>query len=641
MDLENGDYLNNGSHYTVWQVIKAYWQSNKRFPLATYLSIMTLMAATVIGAFIAYKHWYSYFHTLPPVVVLIHKYELVAAAAAIVLSFYGLLLMFRFLFTVAIFMTVTLVAFDVVFNYWYNHFYDALQAYDKPTTVYLLVIFFAIAFTYIVVAVYRYYISQLFGLHWRRWLTEQFIGRWLQHRTYYLLENFDEQTDNPDQRIQEDVGSLVTMTMDLTMGMMSAVTTFIAFIYILWSLSGIFTISLGRFGTYHVPGYLVWVGVLYALIGTLLTIKLGRPLVMLNFEQQRREATFRYAAIDLRTHAENVALYHGEAQQRNIMQRLFDRVLENYLFIILRQKMLMWFTAGYNQLSVMLPLLVALPNYFDKVFLLGGLIQSLQAFNRVQDSLSFLINSYTQIAHWQAVGKRLTTFVNHMNEAEDKAESQNKLEFKKQNHNEITSKNISVATPRGELLLQGVNEVFKHGHHYLIEGVSGIGKSTFVRALAGIWPYSAGEVMLPEDKVIMYIPQRPYMPIGTLMDAILFPDKDNPVLEREVEKILKLCHLEHLISHLHETAVWTDQLSPGEQQRIAFARVLLHKPDWIFLDESTSSLDQANEELMYQLIKKEVPHCSIVSVGHRASLEKIHDHIINMSKYSTHQPVLA
>lgn len=641
MDLEHGEYLNGGRHYSVWQVIKVYWQSSQRFPLKTYLSIMAFMALLIISAFIAFKRHHAYFYTLPPEVVLIHRYQLVAGVVAMLAVFYGLLLYFRFLFTMAILMTVSLVGLDVVFNYWYNYFYDSLQAYNKDMTVYLLFIFITIAFTYIVIAVNRYYIAQLFGLRWRRWLTEQFISRWLQHRTYYLLENFDEHTDNPDQRIQEDVGALVSSTMDLTMGVMSASATFVAFIYILWSLSGIFTVSLGRFGTYHVPGYLVWVGVLYAIIGTLLTIKLGRPLVMLNFEQQRREATFRYAAIDLRTHAENVALYHGEEQQRTIMQRLFGGVLENWLNIILRQKKLLWFTASYNQLSVMLPLLVALPNYFDKVFLLGGLIQSLQAFNRVQDSLSFLINSYTQIAQWQAVGKRLTTFVNHMNEAETKALSQNKLSFDKHHDNAIVSKNISVSTPRGDVLLRDVNEAFKHGYHYLIEGVSGIGKSTFVRALAGIWPYSSGVAVLPDNKKIMFIPQRPYMPIGTLMDAILFPDKNNPALARQVEKILTQCHLEHLIAKLQETAVWTDQLSPGEQQRIAFARVLLHKPDWVFLDESTSMLDNANEELMYHLIKTEVPHCSIVSVGHRSTLEKLHDHIIDVSKYSAQHPAMA
>lgn len=640
MELPKEDYL-SGRHYTTWRVVKAYWQSNKRFPVVAYASIMTLLAVMIIGFLYTYFHYRSYFFTLPPIEARIHVSQTIAAIAIGLGIVYALLTIYQFLFTIAIMMTITLVGLDVVFNYWYNNFYNALQAYDEAGVVHLLVLFFAIAAVYIILAVYRYYVSSVFCLRWRRWLTEQFIGRWLQKRTYYLVENFDVKTDNPDQRIQEDVGELVNNTMSLTMGLMSSVATFIAFIYILWTLSGVITLPLGPLGTYQVPGYLVWVGILYAIIGTLLTIKLGRPLVSLNFEQQRREATFRYAAIDLRTHAENVALYNGEEQQGNIMQRLFNRVLENWYMIIMRQKKLLWFTAGYNQLSVLLPLIVALPQYFDKMFLLGGLIQSLQAFNRVQDSLSFLINSYTQIAQWQAISDRLTTFVNHMSDAEDKAARENKLVFNKQAANGIISRNISVATPRGEELLHGINEEFLHGNHYLIEGESGVGKSTFVRALSGIWPYSSGEAIFPEDKTVMYVPQRPYMPIGTLMEAILFPERDNPALEAQVSKVLKQCHLEHLVPRLGESAAWSDQLSPGEQQRVAFSRVLLHKPDWVFLDESTSMLDHANEELMYSLIKSELPHCSIVSVGHRATLEKMHDHIINVEKYSVPVPAPA
>ncbi|HTM63075.1 MAG TPA: ABC transporter ATP-binding protein/permease [Gammaproteobacteria bacterium] len=567
------------ANYTIWQLIKTYWKSSSRVP--AYLFIAVIMA-----------------------------------------------------------MTMTLVGLDVVFNYWYNYFYDALQAYNRNETIKLLVIFFVIAAFYIVIAVYRYYISQLFGLRWRRWLTEQFISRWLQKRTYYLLENFDEKTDNPDQRIQEDIAALVSNSIDLSMGLVSAVTTFLAFIYVLWKLSGVFVLPLGPLGTYHIPGYLVWVGILYAFIGSILTVKLGRPLVALNFEQQRREATFRYAAVDLRTHAENVALYRGEHHQRNILQRLFDGVLENWYFIILRQKILLWFTAGYNQLSVMLPLLVALPNYFDKVFLLGGLIQSLQAFGKVQDSLSYLVNSYTQIAQWQAIGQRLTTFVNHMNEAEHKADMQNKFHINKHETNSIVSKNVSVSTPRNETLLQNINEEFKHGASYLIKGISGIGKSTFVRTLSGIWPYASGTATFPKNKLVMYVPQRPYMPIGTLMEAIMFPDKKHPELEKQVPDILVKCNLEHLIPRLTESAAWSEQLSPGEQQRVAFARVLLHKPDWVFLDESTSMLDVANEKRVYHLLKSELPHCSIISVGHRPTLDEYHEHIIDMAKYSA-QPAMA
>lgn len=571
----NGSFLKSRS-YTIWQIIKIFWQSDaKRY---AYLSAIVIL-----------------------------------------------------------FMTVALVGMDVAFNYWYNFFYNSLQAYDKNGAIRLLGIFFGMAAVYIVIAVYRYYISQLFGLRWRRWLTEQFIARWLNKRGYYLLENFDEHTDNPDQRIQEDVGALISHSIDLVIGLVGAVTTFFAFIYILWTLSGILKIPLGSLGTLKIPGYLVWVGVIYAFFGTFFTFKIGHPLVKLNFEQQRREATFRFAAVDLRTHAEHVALYRGEQHQNGILRRLFGKALDNWYLIILRQKKLLWFTAGYNQASVVLPLIVALPNYFDKVFLLGGLIQTLQAFGRVQDSLSFIVNAYTNIAQWQAIGQRLTTFANHMYEVEDRAEKQNKLVFDYQAANSITVDDVTIDTPRNQLLLKNISENMTQGNNYLIKGMSGIGKSTFVRAIAGIWPFAAGEIKLPDNKTIMYLPQKPYMPIGTLAEAILFPEKDNPVLEEKLASVLRDCRLEAFIPRLHETAAWSEQLSPGEQQRVAFARVLLHRPDWIFLDESTSMLDLANEKHLYELLQAKLPNSSIVSVGHRPSIDVYHEHVIDMSKYSATQ----
>lgn len=567
------------SHYTGWQLIKSYWQSDQRALAYLFFSIVMVM-------------------------------------------------------------TVFLVGLDVVFNYWYNYFYDALQAYDKHGAIRLLIVFFVIAAFYIVLAVYRYYVSQIFGLRWRRWLTEKFVDRWLQRRSYYLLENFDEKTDNPDQRIQEDVGSLINFSIDLSMGLIGAITTFLAFIYILWQLSGELDIPLGRFGTLHFPGYLVWVGVIYAFIGTILTIKIGRPLVALNFEQQRREATFRFAAVELRTHAEHVALYRGESQQKGILNRLFGRVLDNWFMIIVRQKVLLWFTAGYNQLSVMLPLLVALPNYFDKVFLLGGLIQSLQAFGRVQDSLSFLVNSYPRIAEWQAVAQRLTTFVNHMSEAEEKAVGQNHLKVTKHPENSILVKGVTICTPRKELLLQNISTSFVHGNHYLIQGRSGIGKSTFVRTIAGIWPYAAGEMIFPEEQQVMFLPQRPYMPIGTLAEALLFPEEVTAENKEKLEQVLVDCRLEGLVSRLNEVAPWSEQLSPGEQQRVAFARVFLHKPDWVFMDESTSMVDLGTETFLYKQMKDLLPKCSIVSVGHRSSLNDHHTHVIDMEKFSQQRSMI-
>jgi len=558
--------------YTTWQLIKAYWQSEYKLSAYVFIATVLLMSMFIVGL-------------------------------------------------------------DVILTDWYNYFYDALQDYDRVGALDLLGIFLFIAGVYIVVAVYRYYLQQILALRWRNWLTKQFLDRWLAKRSYYYLEDFDEQTDNPDQRIQEDINSLVNASLSLAIGLVSSIVTFFAFIYVLWTLSGTINLPLGHFGTLHIRGYLVWVAVIYALVGTYCTFKIGRPLVPLNFEQQRREANFRFSAIDVRSHAENIALYRGEGHQKNLLRSIFSSVLNNWYAIILRQKLLLWFTAGYNQISVILPLIVALPNYFNKVFKLGGLMQTLSAFRQIQDALSFIVNSYTSIAEWQAVNRRLLSFLNHIQEVEHNAEEKNQFSYVTHDSADIVVKQLTVCNPHGDRLLADINEEFKHGHHYWVKGPSGIGKSTFVRVLAGIWPYGKGEIDLPKDKNILYLPQRSYMPLGTLRDALLFPHRIQPVNDNVLIELLHACDLHELTQKLNYVTAWSEHLSPGELQRIAFVRVLIHRPDWLFLDESTSALDIEHEISLYKLLKTRLPHCSIVSIGHRPSLKDYHDQEIDLEKY--------
>lgn len=559
-------------HYSIWQLIKLYWQSENKF--------------------------FAYSMTV------------------VILS-----------------LTIALVGLSVIFTYWYNFFYNSLQAYNLKDTMNAIWYFIGLAVISVLIQVYRYYLTQLFAIRWRRWLTDQLLVRWLAHRSYYYLETFDNRTDNPDQRVQEDVNDLVNTTINLVVGLVSALTTFPAFIVMLWGLSGVLRIPMGSWGILIIPGYLVWISLLYNIIGTLFTFWLGKPLIVLNFEQQRREASFRYGAIDLRNHAEHVALYRAEDHQRTILDRLFHRVLNNQYAIILRQKKLLWFTASFDQTAVLLPLLAALPNYFNKVFLLGGLMQTLKAFGSVQDSLSYLISSYTTIAQWRAIARRLTTFINHLDEIENKTQKADHLKVDVSKDDAITVKNITVSKPDGEVLLKNINQTFLPKKYYLLKGPSGIGKSTFVRAIAGIWPFVSGKVAMPIINNMMFVPQKPYMPLGSLKEALLFPNK---TMGKDVDlaDILTLCHLEHLIPRLNEVAAWTDQLSPGEQQRIALARILIQKPAWIFLDESTSMLDLKNEKYFYKIVKEKLPYATIISVGHRPSLEEYHDEIIDAQAYA-------
>jgi len=542
------------------------------------------------------------------------------------------LIAYNFLFFVSL-MTIALVGLNVLLNAWFNYFYDALQNYNAHAAYNLIIIFAFIAAVNVVLQVYRYYLQTYLGLRWRKWLTELIISRWMKKRSYYLLEQIGDQTDNPDQRIQEDVSSLVSLTLGLLIGLFGSIATFFAFIYILWKLSGDLIIPLGPFGVLHIHGYLVFVSIIYTLIGTMITLKIGQPLINLNFEQQRREANFRFAAIDLRVHAEHVALYRGEEQQKSSLFKMFLNVFENWYAIILRQKKLLWFTFGYDQTSVLLPIVVVLPNYLRKVFGLGGFMQALRAFGSVQESLSFIVHSYTTIAEWRAVMRRLLTFLNKIEEVSSLTINRNHFIYNYQNENLIIAKNVTLKTPEGEVMLENIDEQFVHGKHYWIRGNSGIGKSTFVRAVAGIWPYGEGEFILPQDKNIMYIPQRSYMPLGTLKAALLFPDEVFPVTDELLQQLLIQCDLPRLVDELDHVKVWSDHLSPGELQRIAFVRILLHKPDWVFLDESSSALDLNHERTLYDLLREELPNCSLISVGHRPSLSDYHDSVIDMAAY--------
>jgi putative ATP-binding cassette transporter len=511
---------------------------------------------------------------------------------------------------------------NVLLNKWNNAFYNSLQDKDYGAFVSLLIRFSWLAGLFIIAAVYSIYLNQMLQIRWRRWLTERYLGAWLAGGAYYRMQLTAGETDNPDQRIAEDLRLFVTGALTLGIGGMRAVVTLVSFLAILWGLSGSVTLPIGA-GGLTVPGYMVWVAFLYAIAGTWLTNLIGRPLVRLNFEQQRYEADFRFNLVRFRENTEGVALYHGEADElRNFRERFAD-VVRNWWAIMRRQKRLTWFTAGYGQAAIIFPFVVTAPRYFRGEIPLGGLMQTASAFGQVQDSLSFIVSSYTDIAAWRSVVLRLLGFERALARVRAEAAVEGVSRGPGAN-GELSLDHVDLQLPGGRPLVEGVSLDFRPGDTALISGPTGAGKSTLFRAIAGIWPFGRGEIRLPRDRRVLFLPQKPYLPIGTLREVVSYPTPAAGIDDAAIRDALQAVGLPQLAPRLDERAHWALALSPGEQQCIAFARALVQKPDWLFLDEATSAVDEETEVRLYSLLRERLPATTLVSVGHRSTLRAFH-----------------
>ncbi|MFT6834636.1 MAG: putative ATP-binding cassette transporter, partial [Francisellaceae bacterium] len=449
------------------------------------------------------------------------------------------------------------------------------------------------------------------------------VNEWLECKSYYFIENFDEYMDNPDQRIQEDVEMFAALTTELFLGFINAIVTLSAFISLLWIISGPLVFHFGSHFDVHIPGYLVWIALLYSVIGTYFAHKIGKKLTPLNFEKQHQEADFRYNAVHIRTYSECIALYHAKNNEKKGILRVFEKVILINLRLIGREKKLLFFTGGFQQISMIIPLIAALPMYFSKQIALGAIQQIMASFGQVESSMSYFVSSYSTIAQWRAVALRLVTFMNKLSRVA-KMYSDIKESHVECSGSEIKVENLTIKAQTDRVLIQGFNISFAPGRNYLIKGPSGVGKSTFVKTLSGLWPFFTGTISFPRNKKIMYIPQQSYFPLGTLRESICYPDNYD-IKDEKISEILEKVGLSRLIQCLNISKNWHEILSMGEQQKVAFIRIVLSKPDWVFLDESTSSLDIESEKNMYVLLRTELKNCSVVSVAHRESVAKYHD----------------
>lgn len=519
------------------------------------------------------------------------------------------------------------VAINVRLSYFNRDWFNAIQDKDEARFwTLLLTVFCFWAAIYVASAIYQYALQSYLRIRWRRWMTTRYVGAWLGENTHYRMQMAGSGTDNPDQRIQEDIDQFIARTQTLTLGILSAASNLISFSIILWTLSRDFTIP-GT--TIAVPGFLVWGALIYAAIGTYVTHKIGKPLIRLNFEQQRYEADFRFSLSRLREYGEQIALLRGESAEREGLGRRFGNVIGNFLAIVSRTKKLTAFTATYFQVNAVIPYVLIAPYYFAGKIPLGGMTQTAGAFARVEGTMSFFINAYSTLADYKAVVDRLTSFDGAIDKARTLGASSHLL-VQPGTTPELRIADLSLGLPDGRRILTTDAMVLRPGETALLTGPSGSGKSTLFRAIAGIWPFGDGRIAIPQGASMMLLPQRPYIPIGTLKEAVTYPGVQGAYDEGTIAEALKAARLPQLVERLQEEGFWAQTLSLGEQQRLAIARALLAKPDWLLLDEATAALDEPTEAEIYRMLAERLPETTIVSIGHRSTLIAFHERRIDM-----------
>ncbi|MBS0240644.1 MAG: ABC transporter ATP-binding protein/permease [Proteobacteria bacterium] len=534
----------------------------------------------------------------------------------------------RALLAAVVLLEIAQVGLAVLFNLWNARFYDALQAKDLDAFWRQMLLFCVLAAAFIIAGVYELYLNQWLQIRWRRFMTEHLLTDWLSDGTLYRMRLSGDATDNVDQRIANDISLFIVSTLTLGLGLLSSLASLGSFTIILWSISRAVPFTVFGYDV-HVPGFLLWVAIAFSLAATLGAHLIGRPLAGLTFEQQKYEADFRFALVRLRENSEQVALLRGETVERGALGARFQSIVGNWYRIMNRRKLLTFFTAGYDQLAVVVPFVVAAPSYFSGRILLGTMTQTSGAFGQVQTAFSYFVTAYTQVAEYFAVIDRLAGLQDHVAAARESARHVRIAPIRSPGAL-LAVHDLGVVLPGGRALAAPVSFSLAPGESLLLRGRSGIGKTTLLRAIGGFWRQSLGRIEVREGARLMLLPQRPYMPLGTLRQALAYPMPADTVPKGKFVDVLRLVDLERLAPELDCVSAWADQLSVGEQQRISLARVLLARPDVIVLDEATSALDEQSEARLMRRLRHELPDAAIVSIGHRSTLTALHDRTIDL-----------
>ena len=516
-------------------------------------------------------------------------------------------------FVLIVTLTLFSVRLSLVHSTWYNNMYTALQEFNQTVFWEQMILFCFIAGFSVAAALISYYLNQRFSINWIEWLNTELLEKWMDKRAYYKSQYMGNNLDNPDQRIQQDIQSYVKTTLSLSTGVIDAVTSMISYTILLWGLAGPMTL----FGI-EIPRAMVYLVFAYVIFTTLIAFWLGKPLIRLNFANEKLNANYRYSLIRVKEYAESIAFYAGEKVEKSRLYKQFRAVIDNMWDIVFRALKFSGFNLVVSQISVVFPLLIQVGRYFEKQIKLGDLMQTLQVFGKLHSNLSFFRNTYDSFAEYKATLDRLTGF----HYSVEAAQKQSKTDIT-DHPTDVIFQHLSVKSPMGKILIKDLNLTLTQGNSLLIQGQSGVGKTTLLRTIAGLWSYAEGKIFCPQHNTL-FLSQRPYLPQGNLLTALYYPDTTENVDLAKITRILERVQLAHLQDRLEQEQDWSRILSLGEQQRLAFARLLLHKPKVAFLDEASASLDEGMEHAMYRLIREELPNTTIISVGHRSTLVPLH-----------------